>query len=203
MANPSATTNQQHFLTQPIPRERLDGLSEVRRSQERPLVSLQTTRVDSSSTEKKDAGVYRSRRAIPFSAAPCDSPQASAPPRAGEEAASPLNRSPKCPQQRSGNDWEEGRKWLRRHGTSYFRRGGRAGVRLLPEAPVCRVPRWRRGCTWSTTWTVRAAGAGPRAAAEDGRADCASGRGLSPAWALAEPRLPRAPRTAALPDAWL
>lgn len=23
-------------------------------------------------------------------------------------------------------------------------------------------PRWRPGCTWSTTWTVRAAGAGPR-----------------------------------------
>lgn len=89
MAKPLTTTNQQHFLTQPIPRERLDGLSEVRRSQERPLVSLQTTRVDSSSTEKKDAGVYRSRRAIPFSAAPCDSPQASAPPRAGEEAATP------------------------------------------------------------------------------------------------------------------
>lgn len=111
----------------------------------------------------------------------------------------PPNRSPKCPQQRSGNDWEEGRKWLRRHGTSYFRRGGRAGVRLLPEAPVCRVPRWRRGCTWSTTWTVRAAGAGPRAAAEDGRADCASGRGLSPAWALAEPRLPRARQRCPMP----
>lgn len=64
---------------------------------------------------------------------------------------------------------------------------------------MCRGPRWRRGCTWSTTWTVRAAGAGPRAAAEDGQADRALGRGLSPAWALTEPRLPRAPRVAALP----
>lgn len=29
-----------------------------------------------------------------------------------------------------------------------------------PEAALC-GPRWRRGCTWSITWTVRAAGAGP------------------------------------------
>lgn len=73
--------------------------------------------------------------------------------------------------------------------------GGRAPLLPAGSARVC-GSRWRRGCTWSTTWTVRAAGAGPRPRlSRPGGHGSAEGRG--PAGAEHRPG-----RLRALPAPW-
>ncbi|XP_064361502.1 inhibitor of growth protein 4 isoform X2 [Dromaius novaehollandiae] len=57
-----------------------------------------------------------------------------------------------------GSAYKEGRKWSPRLGGGRLTVSG-AGRKCLmpvlpPEVPACAGPRWRPGCTWSTTWIV-------------------------------------------------
>lgn len=85
------------------------------------------------------------------------------PPSFSEDADSPLRA------QNGGRKREGGRKRLPQPGSAT------SGSRR--KRPCVRGPRWRRGCTWSTTWIVRADGdGGPARSRTDRPTDGGSGR---------------------------